>query len=136
MSVTCTGKLIGTHSTEITHGPSGKTLLTMAPLDNGGDGSSFSPTDLCAVSLASCAVTTMSMYAAKNSFEVQSIEFKVEKEMSATAPRRISVIKVEYYITTSCSDENFKRIVAAGKSCPVSHSLSPEVKMTENYTRV
>jgi len=31
---------------ELTHGPSGTTLTTVPPLDNGGTGESFSPTDV------------------------------------------------------------------------------------------
>ena len=51
MAVEITGKYIGHLKTELTHGPSGTVIRTAAPVDNQGDGSSFSPTDLAAASL-------------------------------------------------------------------------------------
>jgi uncharacterized OsmC-like protein len=59
MAVEITGRYTENLKTELVHGPSGKTLATAAPVDNQGDGSSFSPTALVAAALASCMVTTM-----------------------------------------------------------------------------
>ena len=62
--VTMTIDLEGLKATAA-HGPSGASLQTVPPVDNGGDGSSFSPTDLLGVSLGTCAVTTMALVACK-----------------------------------------------------------------------
>ena len=47
------------------HVASGATLTTDAPLDNGGKGESFSPTDLVATALAVCVLTMMAKKAEK-----------------------------------------------------------------------
>ncbi len=136
MSVKMTGKLLGKDSTEIVHGPSGSRIKTTAPVDVGGDGSSFSPTDLCAAALGACAITTMGMYAAKHNILIEGIDFDVEKEMSTTAPRRIGKLTVNFHVKTKCSEEEFKKIMNAGRSCPVAHSFAKEVELIENYVRV
>lgn len=135
MAVKISGKLIGTNAVQMTHESSGTTIKTMAPVDNGGDGSSFSPTDLCAASLGACATTIMGMYAAKHQIPLESIHFELEKEMSSSAPRRIAKITVNFHIKTTCSEEDFKKIMNAGKTCPVGHSLLAEVEVVENYLR-
>ncbi len=62
MSVRMKGSSTGATTVELVH-ESGATITTMAPKDNGGDGSTFSPTDLCAVSLGACGTTIMSLLA-------------------------------------------------------------------------
>src|SRR5512146_2487108 len=51
MAVRMEGRYLGELKVRLHHGPSGTEIMTVAPVDNHGDGSSFSPTDLCAVSL-------------------------------------------------------------------------------------
>jgi putative redox protein len=133
VAVSFSGKSDGYTRTHITHIPSGVSLHTTAPLDNGGDGLGFSPTDLCAASLAACATTVMGLCARRLgvSFAAQ---FDLTKEMCAT-PRRLGVLTVTYQIKTDASAEQYEEIVAAGKACPVRLSLGENVKVVESYVR-
>jgi putative redox protein len=126
----------GTVDVALVHELSQATLRTTAPRDNGGDGSSFSPTDLCAVSLGSCAITTISMYANKHGISLESIDFTVEKEMTSSPPRRIQKLTLVYNIKTMCSEEDFSKLKHAGNVCPVRKSLHPDVEVLETYNRI
>ena len=78
---------------QVAHEPSGSTIRTTPPKDNGGDGSSFSPTDLLAAALASCAVTTIALQVVKEGFTVAKAHARVEKEMVGP-PRRVGALAV------------------------------------------
>jgi putative redox protein len=135
MSVSITGRLTSPTSTEVHHGPSGARLETTAPVDNGGDGSRFSPTDLCAASLAVCATTTLSLYATRSGIPVTSVTFEIEKHMTTEPPRRIARLVARYRIGSPCADADFERLVHAGKTCPVRRSLHPDVIVEEVWER-
>ena len=135
MSVHFSGKLTSPTATELVHGPSGAVIGTVAPQDNGGDGSRFSPTDLCAVSLGACAATTIALYATRAAIPLDGIEFEVEKHMTTQLPRRIARLVARYRITSPCGDEDFRKLVNAGKTCPVKRSLHPDVVLDEIYER-
>ena len=66
MSVTIKAHYVGDNTVELEHGPTGRKMTTDLPLDNGGKGRTFSPTDLLASALASCILTIMGMAAAKD----------------------------------------------------------------------
>ncbi|PID79111.1 osmotically inducible protein OsmC [bacterium DOLZORAL124_64_63] len=135
MIVRTIGETTGTTTTRIAHEPSGSVIETMAPADNGGEGLLFSPTDLCATSLGACGSTIMSMYAANAGIKLEGIRFTVEKEMSAN-PRRIGKLVVQYELVTDCDGTEFKKLINAGKSCPLRHSLHPDIVLDETYTQV
>ena len=135
MSVLITGKLVSPTCTELDHDPSHKRLPTQAPKDNGGDGSSFSPTDLCAASLGACAATTLSLFATRNKIPLKGVTFSVEKHMTAEPPRRIAKLVTRYTIDSSCSDEDYGKLVNAAKTCPVRRSLHPDIVVEETYMR-
>jgi putative redox protein len=135
MIVRTTGETTGKTTTRIVHEPSGSVIETMAPKDNGGEGLLFSPTDLCATSLGSCGSTIMSMFAAGAGIDLAGIRYSVDKEMSAD-PRRIGRLTVRYELITDCSDEDFQKIIRAGQTCPLRHSLHPDIVLDESYERV
>ena len=135
MSVLITGKLVTPTATDLDHGPSHVRLLTQAPRDNGGDGSSFSPTDLCAASLGACAATTMSLLATRSGIPLKAVSFAVEKHMTAEPPRRIARLVTRYTIDSPCGEEDYAKLVNAAKTCPVRRSLHPDVAVEEIFTR-
>lgn len=135
MIVRTVGQTTGKTTVRIVHEDSGSVIETMAPKDNGGEGLLFSPTDLCATSLGACGSTIMNMFAHNSGIPLQEIRWSVDKEMSAS-PRRIGKLVVRYQLVTDCSDVDFKKIVNAGKTCPLRHSIHPDIVLEETYERV
>ena len=133
MSVVMSGRSTGPTTVELRH-ESGAIIKTTAPKDNGGDGSSFSPTDLCAASLGACGATIMGMFAANHGIALEGIEFELRKEM-APAPRKIARIEVAFRLRGPFSDLDFRKIVAAGKACPVRLTLDGNVEIVDSYER-
>ena len=133
MGVRISGTLTGT-AMELRHEDSGAVIHTVPPKDNGGDGTSFSPTDLAASSLGSCASTTMALYAQRNGIPLEKITFELEKVMSAS-PRRLGRLAVTYRIFSPCDDADFERLVRIGQTCPVRLSLGADVEVDETYLR-
>jgi uncharacterized OsmC-like protein len=133
MGVHITGTLTGL-DTVLIHGPSGATIRTTPPVDNGGDGSAFSPTDLCAASLGACGASTAALYARRAGIPLESISFEVVKEMTAT-PRRIGNLTVVYRFRTTASDDDYQKLVNAVKACPVRRNLEATVQIDETFER-
>ncbi len=131
MSVAMTGRSTGPTTVELSH-PSGAVIRTTAPLDNGGDGSSFSPTDLCAASLGACAATIVGMYAANHGIPLKSCEFTVVKDM-AGPPRRIGRITLSFVFRGDLGEGDYRRLVTAAKTCPVRLTLGDNVEYVEEY---
>jgi putative redox protein len=127
MAVEITGKYTGTLKTELRHGPSGTVLATAAPVDNRGDGSSYSPTDLVAAALASCIVTTMAIVAEREGIDFSQTSFRVEKHM-ADNPRRIGSLPVEIHMPPGLTDAQRKKLENAAHTCPVHRSLADGVE--------
>ena len=89
MGVKITGKLTDGVTASHTHGPSNDTLATTAPKDNGGTGEHFSPTDLLTTGYAACTTTIMALWARPRGYDLDGVQYSVEKIMSAETPRRI-----------------------------------------------
>jgi putative redox protein len=112
---------------QATHGPSGSTILTDAPVDNMGKGQSFSPTDLVATALGTCMLTIMGIAAQKMNVDLRGTTVSVTKEMSAAPPRRIARLAVTFHVPVKLTDEQKQKLHNAALTCPVHKSLHPDV---------
>jgi len=117
-----------------THGPSGAELLTDAPKDNQGRGESFSPTDLVATALGTCMLTIMGIAARTLNIEIAGATATVEKEMTATPPRRIQRLAVRIHVPHSPSPADREKLERAAHTCPVHKSLHPDVQIPIEFT--
>lgn len=115
------------------HELSGTCLMTDAPVDNQGKGRSFSPTDLVATALGSCMGTIMGIVAERHGINLTGMTISVDKEMTKTQPRRIDSLKVEIQIPHSVSADSQKKLELAATTCPVHHSLHPDIKIDAKF---
>ena len=120
---------LGNLRTECEHIASGSKLLTDAPVDNKGKGEFFSPTDLVATALGSCALTIMGIYCQEHEIIFNHAEVQVTKIM-ASNPRRIETIILEIDLSgNNWDDKTSKKVIQAGKTCPVVKTLGENVKV-------
>ncbi len=110
----------------VTHGPSGQEFRTDAPLDNGGEGRMFSPTDLVAAALGSCILTVMGIVATRHQIPLEGATACVVKEMMSNPSRRIGRLAATVTFPKNYPDSQRTLLESAAKSCPVHHSLRPE----------
>ena len=127
------GVLEGNLKLAITHEESGTVIRTDCPKDLGGDADSFSPTDLLTTSLPACILTTMGIVAKKENISLNGSKYTVTKEMSQT-PRRVGKITVLFELPSSLSFEMREKLERSAKTCPVHHSLHPEVIIDLSYS--
>ena len=113
-----------------THGPSKQTLETDAPLDNGGKGAAFSPTDLVATAMGTCMATIIGIVARRNQLDIEGLKIQVLKEMVADPVRRIGALHARLVFPPGkqYSPADRAKLETAAKACPVKQSLHPDVK--------
>jgi putative redox protein len=119
---------LGNLRTEAIHIKSNEKIITDAPVDNNGKGEAFSPTDLMATSLANCAITIMGISAQAHEINIDGTSAEITKHM-ASDPRRVIQIDVAIKMPQNFkySSKDRKLLEAAARSCPVSHSLHPDI---------
>lgn len=120
--------------TQAVHLPSRTALVTEAPVDNGGTGASFSPTDLVAAAVVSCMITTMEIVGRKEGIQIAGATGSVEKNMTTTPPRKIGELVVEVKMPRGLSAEHRRRLEEIARGCPVRRSLHPDVKVSDRFT--
>ena len=125
----------GALSCSAVHGPSKQTLATDAPVDNGGKGAAFSPTDLVATALGTCMATVMGLVAQRNQLDIEGLKVHVTKEMVADPVRRIGSLNTRLVFPPGkrYSPTDRAKLEAAARTCPVKQSLHPDVKVALEF---
>ena len=118
---------------EATHGPSGRTLLTDAPVDNHGKGESFSPTDLVATALGTCIATIMGIVAEREKIGLTGLRITVQKEMSAEPPRRIARLITRIEMPKGLTEQQRAKLEKTAHTCPVHQTLQGKVDMPVEF---
>jgi putative redox protein len=135
MSVTIEIAYLGDLHCEAVHGPSGQRFTTDAPVDNGGKGEAFSPTDLVATALGTCLTTVMGIVATRHQLDLSDTRVQVIKEMTSVPLRRIgaltATITFPHGARLSTSDRALLERTA--ELCPVRQSLHPDVHVTMRF---
>ncbi|HET7824500.1 MAG TPA: OsmC family protein [Anaeromyxobacter sp.] len=117
---------------QLEHGPSGSRMSTVPPKDNGGDGTSFSPTDLVGAALASCALSTMALQAQREGLTWGDARAHVEKRMTPP-PRRIGELVLVFDMPREVKPEHRARLEELARTCPVARSLHPDVRVPMEF---
>lgn len=125
---------LGELRTEAVHVFSGTKILTDAPKDNHGKAEAFSPTDLLATSLASCALTTIGILAKRDGLQIDITGAKAEVvKLMASDPRRVSEIHLKITFVKTYSEKEKKMIEHTFHTCPVAKSLHPDIKQEVEF---
>jgi putative redox protein len=120
-------KYLGDLRTEILHVRSGSVIITDAPVDNKGKGENFSPTDLLASALGSCALTIMGIAGIEHNFSIDGTTCIITKIMT-DSPRKIGEIKIEFeFPPNNYTDKQKKILDYCVKTCPVALTLNESV---------
>jgi len=124
---------LGNLRTACTHVKSGETIITDAPTDNNGKGEAFSPTDLLATSLATCAITIIGIYCRKNNIQFNYCQASVGKIMG-TNPRKVDRIQIELKVSDNNWDKVTQRKVEkVARTCPVELTLQNNVHIDYKF---
>jgi putative redox protein len=110
------------------------TLIADEPADHGGTDTGPSPTQLLALSLASCTAITIELYAARKDWDVGDLEVEVDYELGQgeLATRYDLVIRVPEELT----DEQVDRLREIAGKCPVHCALVGDVEINDAVQRV
>lgn len=120
--------------TEATHKQSGQVIITDAPTDNQGKGEAFSPTDLLAAALGSCALTLMGIKASEHNVLIDGAKLKITKIM-ASNPRRVAEVVLHFDMSGLTLNEKEKSLLEhTALHCPVAKSLHPDLKQTFHFS--
>lgn len=118
---------------KMVHSLSGTEIITDAPIDNHGQGLSFSPTDLAAGSLGTCIATIMGMVAENHFLDLEGMKMTVIKEMAKDTPRRINSISIDIEFPSDLDDKSFQLLKRVPPLCPVGQSLHPDIETKITY---
>jgi putative redox protein len=123
MSIKISCDYLGDLRVRAVHSSSGAEIITDAPVDNQGQGRSFSPTDLAAASMATCMITILGIQAKSIPLDLTGLKVEIEKHMTKTPPRRIAQLDIKMMMPAGIPEELRPRLIRAAEACPVKQSF-------------
>jgi putative redox protein len=78
-------------------------------------------------------LTTMGILAKREGFSIDGASVHVTKEMTQSGPRRVERLTVTFAMPGGFDDVRRQKLRNAALSCPVHHSLHPDVKIETSF---
>jgi putative redox protein len=104
------------------------TLIADEPKADGGADTGPSPTELLALSLASCTAITIEMYADRKGWDVGALEVEVDYESGSSVPVHYDVI---VKVAADLPSEQLERLREIAGKCPVHRALTGDVGISD-----
>ena len=102
----------------IVHQYSNTSIQTDGPFEWGGQGRTFSPTDLVAAALGSCILSILEPAFERNGYDPKKIKLDVLKELSKN-PHRIESISISITYSGELKDSFRRKALKMVEICPV-----------------
>ena len=109
------------------------TLIGDEPPEKGGTDAGPRPTQLLALSLATCTAITVEMYAERKQWDVGDVEVEVDYEIDPEGTSRFDVV---IQIPGEVTDEQVAKLKAIAAKCPVHRVLTGSVEINDRVERV
>lgn len=121
------------NATQLSNGATVHTIIAR----DGAASDAYSPSDLVAVSLGACMVSTMAISAAKYDLDLSGASVHVI-EHAEHGPYRIKAFDVTFNIPIIVTKRQQQSLERAADACPVHHALNPNiaVQTTFNWQKV
>ena len=116
----------------IKHELAGAEIETDLPPEYGGQGRSFSSTDLVSAALGTCTITSIGKILERDAYDPTLLKIEIIKELSQS-PKKIKAIKLKVIHPKTFTEALIKKLRKATDSCPVKRSLNDEVEVSIEY---
>ena len=121
--------------TEVEHKQSGQLLRRDAPLDLGGKGENFAPTDLFATALGTCFISVVGKMAKEKEWKLEEITVEIDKKMAIKWPLRSDEITLQILMPSNLTSEQLEILTETTKDYPVLRSISNPIKTMVNWIK-
>ncbi len=107
-------------------------IITDLPPEYGGNGRSFSSTDLVAAAVGSCYLSTIEDILRRNDYRLEEIALSVTKELNHQ-PKQLKAINMQLFLPVQPSEKLSLQLEKAISLCPVKRSLNNKVAISVTF---
>jgi putative redox protein len=116
----------------IRHELAGAEIITDLPPEYGGQGRSFSSTDLVAAAVGACILTSIDGILERDGYDPEKIKISVLKTLSEN-PKMIHAISLEIFYPEKFDRVLIAKLERAMATCPVKRSLNDQVAIKTRF---